>query len=242
LSNQVLIYTLSHPTTGDVRYIGQTSKSLENRLIRHLYEARQNKCYRHRWIISLIKLGLTPKIELLDHCETFQWSETERYWISMFKFWGFKLVNGDDGGRGTKGLKHSEETKKILSASRRGIPQSQETVQKRVAKNTGKKRSKEFCDKNAKWWIGRNHRPETREKMSLAKRGKRPSDLAMSVLSQMAEGNKLRVAQYDLNGNFIKEFSSIIEASRETEIPSQNIGANIKGRYKHAGGFIWKKV
>ena len=46
------------------------------------------------------------------------------------------------------------------------------------------------------------------------------------------------VLQYDLKGNFIKEFPSIREVYRETGIYS--IEKVCKGQRKTAGGFIWK--
>ena len=48
------------------------------------------------------------------------------------------------------------------------------------------------------------------------------------------------IIQYDLNYNFVNEYLSIKEASLQTGILKQNIGACINGRYKKSGGFIWK--
>lgn len=47
------------------------------------------------------------------------------------------------------------------------------------------------------------------------------------------------VIQYDMNHNFIKEFDSIKDASLETKIKKQNIGACVNGKYKTSGGYIW---
>ena len=51
----------------------------------------------------------------------------------------------------------------------------------------------------------------------------------------------IKVDQYDLNGNFIKSYFSINEASRENHIDNKCIRDTIKGRQKTAGGYIWKK-
>lgn len=48
--------------------------------------------------------------------------------------------------------------------------------------------------------------------------------------------NKI-VLQYDLQGNFIKEYTSINEAERCVK---GDIGAMLAGRQKTAGGYIWK--
>lgn len=49
----------------------------------------------------------------------------------------------------------------------------------------------------------------------------------------------INVYQYDLNGNFIKEYKSISEAIRETGITT--INASINGRNKISGNYIWTK-
>lgn len=48
------------------------------------------------------------------------------------------------------------------------------------------------------------------------------------------------IFQYDLEGNFIREWKSITKASEELKINKGNIGSCLKGRYKSAGGFKWK--
>ena len=47
------------------------------------------------------------------------------------------------------------------------------------------------------------------------------------------------VLQYDLNGNFIKEYKSVISASKETNISTTSISNNTHGWSKSAGGFLW---
>ena len=48
------------------------------------------------------------------------------------------------------------------------------------------------------------------------------------------------VLQYDLEGNFIREYYSMSEASRVTGIQRQDIGQQILGNGKTAGGYFWK--
>jgi hypothetical protein len=49
-----------------------------------------------------------------------------------------------------------------------------------------------------------------------------------------------QVIQYDLNMNFIKEWDSIVSVSKELGIGGNSITTCCKGKYKSAGGFIWK--
>jgi hypothetical protein len=47
------------------------------------------------------------------------------------------------------------------------------------------------------------------------------------------------ILQYDLNGNLINEFKSIIDASRKTGIVQTSIGAVCNGKFKNTHGFIF---
>lgn len=104
--DKIYIYTLADPRTGEIRYIGKTN-NLTTRYRHHLNKRR----YTHagNWIYSLSTQNLYPIIEQLDVVDREYWRETEKYWISQFKTWGFKLTNFHEGGEGNGGghkLKH----------------------------------------------------------------------------------------------------------------------------------------
>lgn len=48
------------------------------------------------------------------------------------------------------------------------------------------------------------------------------------------------VYQFDIYGNFIKEYNSIANIEREFNIPSSNIIACCKNKYIYAGGYVWQ--
>lgn len=50
----------------------------------------------------------------------------------------------------------------------------------------------------------------------------------------------VQVVQYDLNGNFIKEWGSVNQIQKELGYHSQNICCCCQGKYKKAFGYIWK--
>lgn len=52
--------------------------------------------------------------------------------------------------------------------------------------------------------------------------------------------NSKKVKQYDLKGNYIKTWSSIMQVERTLKIQNSNIVKNCKGRSNKAGGYIWK--
>ena len=48
------------------------------------------------------------------------------------------------------------------------------------------------------------------------------------------------IMQFDLSGNFIKEYNSLNEASKETKISAGNISSCTSNKYKQTHGYIWK--
>lgn len=49
-----------------------------------------------------------------------------------------------------------------------------------------------------------------------------------------------RILQYDLNGNFIKEWKSLKEARINLHLGNNGISQTLTGRQKSAYGYIWK--
>jgi hypothetical protein len=49
-----------------------------------------------------------------------------------------------------------------------------------------------------------------------------------------------QIKQYDINGNFIKEWNCIMDIQKALNIANSNIVACCKGKYKTAGGYIWR--
>ena len=65
----------------------------------------------------------------------------------------------------------------------------------------------------------------------------KPSMLNKKGKNHVASKN---IYQFDKNNNFIKEWTSIVEASKTLNICACNITQCAKGDRKTAGGFIWK--
>jgi len=114
-------------------------------------------------------------------------------------------------------------------------------------------------------WIGRNHTEESKELISLSKKGKLiksdnhfynknhtdESKVKMSFSSKRLSGsdnpnfgkeskNRKIVIQLDKSGKIIKEWPHAGEASKALGINSQNIGACCLGKQKTYKGFIWQ--
>ena len=104
---------------------------------------------------------------------------------------------------------------------------SEETRQKLREKCSGKN--------NARYGVEVTQ--ETREKMRQAKLGTKQTD---EHRFNIMRGEGKKTAQYDLDGNFIKEWHSTREARRELHI--YGIDKCCRGVQKTAGGFLWKYV
>ena len=54
------------------------------------------------------------------------------------------------------------------------------------------------------------------------------------------EKQSIPILQFTKSGELVKEWPSLREADRQLGIPHQNICNCLKGRYKSAGGFVWR--
>ena len=65
--------------------------------------------------------------------------------------------------------------------------------------------------------------------------------LGLNYVTGRAGKPKKCICQYDKNGNFIKEYNSIAEATKSLGYKSKsNISTCCKGKKKSVGGYIWK--
>lgn len=126
------------------------------------------------------------------------------------------LLNLSSGGqKGALGYKQSDETKAKKSKAMQG---------KKIHSEEQKlKWSKERKGKSTNWDPNHIKSDKGRPKPNGFKgKGDTP------------------VLQFDLDGNFIKEWSSQKEVYKKLGIRSASIWSNIKGHTKKAGGFVWK--
>jgi len=140
-------------------------------------------------------------------------------------------------------LKHQYST--IVSLINKGRIMSEETKHKISVSNKGKKtkeykkRSFEYSNKISKIHEGKKTSEETKIKMSSAAKGKLKTE---ETKNKMSNAKIKPVLQYDLEGNFIKEWKSGTEATMYITNNKNNsiISKCCNGSYKTAYGFKWK--
>ncbi len=62
----------------------------------------------------------------------------------------------------------------------------------------------------------------------------------LKMMQASIDKRSIAILQYDLDGNFIKEWKSQSQAARTLEIYQGNIWKVLKGMRKQAGGYSWK--
>lgn len=92
----VEIYTLSHPETGEVRYVGKANNAAK-RLKDHLREVRSTTPL-YCWIAKLRRAGLVPKMDVACVTVAGEWQSVERAMIEQGRADGLRLLNVADGG------------------------------------------------------------------------------------------------------------------------------------------------
>lgn len=105
------IYGLYSTKDGIIRYVGETTQSLQDRLSCHKCEGLTRKIKNHRcnWIRSVYKNGYEIKIVLLDTATEETWEDAEKHWISEYRERIGNLTNELDGGNsGGPGAKRKD--------------------------------------------------------------------------------------------------------------------------------------
>lgn len=144
-----LVYAHIDPRNGIPFYIGKGCEERASDFSR--------RSYFHKNLVSKIRsLNLEPEVVILHQNLTEQ--EAFELEVREIKFYGRRdlgegpLINMTDGGEGSSGNYHSEETKKRIGDFHRGKIVSEETkLRMRISRASAVKREAEF-------YLSRSHR------------------------------------------------------------------------------------
>jgi group I intron endonuclease len=157
--------------------------------------------------------------ELIEECSTNELNEKEQYWLDFYK--SYEIENGYNLSRiagSCLGTKRSDGTKKKMSDN--------------AKMRTG--------DKNP--FYNKHHSESSKDKISKAKTGCQmpPSFLPKWEKYKIWKDNEKKILQYDIWGNFKKEWNSLNEVFYELNIKVGRISECLHKKQLTAGGFIWK--
>jgi group I intron endonuclease len=219
-----LIYCLKCPIKNEIRYIGQTTRKIEKRLNEHKYKLEKRNNKRNHWLKKLRELELIDNLEilLLGEYDINILDDMETNWIIYYLNEGCDLTNtilkgGFGGYRSWKEEVNKKRSEKLKGRKKKKLSESTRlkislSLKGKPGRNTGNK-----------------HSEETKNKISKSKIGTIPHNIK-------------KIKQFDINGNFIKEWDSSQQAAKELGLSQGNIAivASKSGRRKSTGGFIWE--
>jgi hypothetical protein len=213
------VYCLIDPETNEIKYIGITSRSLNKRLKEHIQKSKFKQTHKDCWIKKLLDKNHIPKIEFLDEVDDYKFWEP--YYISLYKSWGFKLVNSTNGGDYNE---LSIESKLKISAKLKGNTHGFKTGGIPFVKGKKFTIDSEFFKSKPGVKNGSKITEEHKNKIGKALINKRG----------------IAVLQCDKDGKIIKEWPSAQEVQRSIGISNNKINMVCRGYRNTAGGFIWK--
>jgi hypothetical protein len=179
------------------------------------------------------KYGQDIDLIILDEGE--DWKFLEKYWIEQFRYFGFVLSNKNKGGGGPH--QWTEEQKLNINPDRILKIKNHPTRNQKISKSLNiTKHSIYYTD-------------EVKDKIRNALKGKsKPfTDEHIQSIKESRRKTSKKVYQFDLQGNFIKEWKSKGEAAehivKEKHLKS-NVVSQIKdcilGYQKTAFGYVWR--
>lgn len=265
----IYIYSLKDPETNEIRYIGKTT-NIKTRLKAHITRSKHNTYHSARWVQSVIKRGLKPIIELVEECTEDNWVEREKHWIAYYRerFDLTNVLDGGEGGfivtrAGSKWTdKQRENNRKArlgvsIKHTNEGNKKRAEGVRKYYAKNKRPVLQYDLDGNFIKEWesavdAGKEikisysdiNRACKKENLTSAgfqwryKEGEIKDKINKYVKPESAS-NKA-IIQLTKENEIIKEYKSIMDASRQTGVLNSSIQNCLSGRSQSAGGYKWK--
>jgi group I intron endonuclease len=192
------------------------------------YRRSRSKCNRNRYWKNITNKYPNYIIEIIEECLVHQLHEREYYWKMHYK----SVENGLNCDYfDNSGGPRSEETKRRISEGTKGKKRSEETKQK-----LKKPKTEEHKQNISK--AKQNISEETKRKISESKLGKKWSE---EHIKNIIKGKQKPVLQYDLEGNFIKEWEGVKVAAAYLGCDPTTITANLRGKTKKGFGYIWKR-
>jgi transcriptional regulator with XRE-family HTH domain len=223
--SKFIIYGLTDPLSGQLRYIGKSSGGLK-RPKQHGMPSRLNKekGYKVNWIKSLHTMGLTYGVVVIQELDSIEEMDNlERQWINYFKALGCPLTNIALGGTSYTGIfgLMTNEHKKAISKALKGRPFS----------DIHKKRLSQVQ-------IGRVASEATKLKMSQSRKGKIPYVPTQETKEKLSRINGGSLFKDEL-GNI---YHTLSEASQRLGVSKSSVSSVLNGHRKTVGIHTFERI
>lgn len=260
-----IIYMYTFPS--GKRYIGKTYRTLKERQEDSEWRGYDGCPVLWKAIQKYGVNNIRQDILFEDYMTDAESDRLEMICIALFKtnckryknpFYGY---NCDDGGGGTSGFRHSEETKEKLRDKNIGKVVSQETREKQSKAqkkrysqekhvrygthlseehkaNVSKALKGKYVGENSSFY-GHHHTEEAKRKIGEASSKRRASEETRKKLSEAHKGRAPTNAKMVFCEELNIIFSSIRLANNHTGVDCTGIVNCCKGRAKRAGGYHW---
>ncbi len=204
-----VIYEFVNKINGKI-YVGQ-AKDFKSRLRCHKYHTKSNK-KNSPFYAALRKYGWDNFIiNIIEECDVEILNEREEYWIeekNCLYPYGYNLMKGGNQ------YEMSDETKKKISESRKGIKFSDKHIENLKKSHMGNKLSEETKKKISEINKGKIHSEDTRLKL------------------RYSNPNRKKVGRFDDKGNLICKYESIKEAARILQCNVGHLSECCRGKRK----------
>lgn len=224
------LYVLQNPSTLEIRYVGITMKTLQERLDKHIYDVRNRSFLspkKVKWFEELFSNQLIPKITLISEFDTIaECKQAEIDYILKYKKI-YNLVNNSMGGEYPDTI--SVDQYNIFGEL---IGQYESISQAGTALNIkDPSHISNVCNGQRRFAYGYIWR----------RKGDPLGDLS-NIDKNSIHFNSIN--QYDLEGNYIQTFKNYKEASNAVGDLSEgsNISSVCKGIQRQCKGFLWRLV
>ena len=211
------IYQLRCTVNGKI-YIGQAQNIL-SRFNEHRRNRNGLLIYRDCILYRAIKKYGWGKFEIsvLEKVDDFELlNEREIFWINKLN----PEYNTKGGGNCARGWKHTEESKRKMSETTKGMYKG---------------------EKNP--FYGKSHSEETKKKIRESKLGKKLSKEHREKLKNIDRSSlQKQVSQYKLDGEFVNTFNSVKDAAKTMDVAQSTLSSHLIGRNKTCKGYIFKYV
>ena len=221
-----VVYCYTNKINGK-KYVGQVTRKLRKRHMEHLRNNLVVDIPIRKYGVDNFSLNIIHIAETLDELNYF-----EKFYIKLFNCFanngnGYNVSSG--GGNGNNFIGKTEDEMKLIR----------------------RKMSENHCDcfgENNNFY-GKTHSDETKKKIGNANRNRKNNGVSESnrtrfykqeTKDKIAQKHMLKIIQMDMDGNFIKEWNFIKEASCVLGVDNSCITKCCKGKRKSCGGFTWK--